>query len=129
MLPAARKQALALQAMLVPVCWAGVFQATVVYNYAEGFGQGQVMSFNGRKAANDESAFSYFTDPNNFEMGLKMLDGCSLDNHFWVFISGPTNDQWMVNILDTVNGNVWSARNELNHLTSTIADTSAFPCH
>jgi hypothetical protein len=106
----------------------GRFQATVVYNYANGFGQGQVMSFNGQRAANDESVFSYFTDPGNFEMGLKMLDGCALNNHFWVFIGGLTTDQWTVNILDTATGNAWSSRNELNHLTSTVADTSAFPC-
>lgn len=106
----------------------GRFQTTVVYNYATGFGQGQVMYFNGQRAANDESVFSYFTDPQNFEMGLKMLDGCTVNGYFWVFIGGLTTDQWTVNILDTATGNVWSTRNQLNNLTVTTADTAAFPC-
>jgi hypothetical protein len=43
------------------------------------------------RAESDQSAFLWFFDPSNFEMGLKMLDACTLNNHFWVFISGLTN--------------------------------------
>jgi hypothetical protein len=106
----------------------GRFQVTVSYENSGSSGQAQVMSFAGRRAESDESVFLYFTDPSNFEMGLKILPACGVNNHFWVFIGGLTNQGWQVSILDTSNGRTKSYSNALNHLTSTTADTSALPC-
>jgi hypothetical protein len=106
----------------------GRFQVTASYNNASGHGNAMVMSFSGKRAESDESAFLYFTDPNNFEMGLKILPACGIDKHFWVFIGGLTNQGWTVNILDTATGHTKTYSNRLNHLTSTIADTGALAC-
>jgi hypothetical protein len=106
----------------------GRFQVRVSYVNPQSSGNGTVMSFSGTRAESDESVFLYFTDPSNFEMGLKILPACGINNHFWVFIGGLTNQGWTVNILDTSNGATRTYTNALNHLTSTTADTGALNC-
>jgi hypothetical protein len=107
----------------------GRFQVTTTYyNSTDGKAQGQVLSFNGGRAESDESVFYYFTDSSNFEMGVKVLDACSLNNFYWVFIGGLTNQGWDVNILDTHTGNFKSYSNALNITTITTTDTAALPC-
>ncbi len=107
----------------------GRFQVTAAYyNASGGKAQGQVLSFNGARAESDESVFYYFTDPSNFEMGVKVLDACALNNFFWVFIGGLTNQGWEVNVLDTKTGNVKNYNNDLGTTTVTTTDTAALPC-
>ncbi|HEV3459374.1 MAG TPA: hypothetical protein VHG32_22730 [Thermoanaerobaculia bacterium] len=105
----------------------GRFQVRVSYVNSQSSGNGTVMSFNGTRAESDESAFLYFTDPSNFEMGLKILNACGFSSHFWVFIGGLTNQGWTVSIVDTSNGNSFSYHNANGHLTSTTADTNGGP--
>ncbi|HVR08953.1 MAG TPA: hypothetical protein VMW75_12970 [Thermoanaerobaculia bacterium] len=105
------------------------FQVTAIYDNANtGAGVGQVLSFNGTRAESDESVFYYFTDPSNFELGVKVLDACAFSSNFWVFIGGLTNQYWVVDILDTATGNHKSYGNALGNLTVTVADTAALPC-
>jgi len=106
----------------------GRFQVRVSFVNASSNGNGTVMSFSGTRAESDESVFLYFTDPSNFEMGLKILPACGLNNHFWVFIGGLTNQGWTVNIVDTSNGATRTYSNPLNRLTPTTADTGALSC-
>jgi len=106
----------------------GRFKVTVAYNNTTAHGAGTVMDFGGKRAESDESAFLYFTDPSNFEMGLKILPACGVNNHYWVFIGGLTNQGWTVNIVDTANGKTKTYSNRLNHLTATTADTTALAC-
>jgi hypothetical protein len=106
----------------------GRFKVDVTYRSDAGTGTAQVMDFGGARAENDESVFLWFFDSRNFELGLKVLDGCSVNQHFWVFASGLTDQGWTANILDTQTGATASYSNPLHHLTSTVADTSALPC-
>lgn len=91
-------------------------------------GTGQVMSFNGQRAENNESAFWWFFSPTNFEMGVKVLDACTLNGKFWVYTSGLTDQGWTVHVRDTVTGATQIYSNAVGHLSSTFADTSAFSC-
>ncbi len=104
------------------------FQVRVSFVNSSSSGNATVMSFSGTRAESDESTFLYFTDSSNFEMGLKILPACGLNNHFWVFIGGLTNQGWTVNILDTATGHTKAYSNANGHLTATIADTSALTC-
>jgi hypothetical protein len=98
------------------------------YNATDGKSLADVLSFGGQRAESDESVFYYFTDPSNFEMGVKILDACTINNYFWVFIGGLTNQGWEVNILDTANGHTQYYNNPLNTTTVTTTDTTALPC-
>ncbi len=112
------------------VCLDGArFQVTVAYdNTATGAGVGQVLLFGSTRAESDESGFFYFTDPSNFELGAKVLDACAINNAFWVFIGGLTNQGWSLNVLDTKNSNVKFYGNADGTTTVTTTDTAALPC-
>jgi hypothetical protein len=106
----------------------GRFQVTVGYTSNSASGNATVMYFGSDRAESDQSVFLWFFSSSNFEMGLKMLDACSLNNHFWVFIGGLTDQGWTVNVVDTTTLATATYSNDLGHLTSTTADTSALPC-
>ena len=109
----------------------GRFQVNVAYTTESSAGVGQVMSFNGARAESDQSAFFFFFDNANFEMGVKMVDACSFNDSFWVFVSGLTNQGFVVNILDTFTGQSRPYLNPLGNYPQTVGATdgvSGFDC-
>jgi hypothetical protein len=107
----------------------GRFQVTATYyNASSGKAQGQVLFFGSTRAESDESVFFYFTDPGNFELGVKALDACTINDSFWIFLGGLTNQGWEVNVLDTNTGKFKTYTNALNVTTVTTTDTTALPC-
>jgi hypothetical protein len=106
----------------------GRFEVKVDWETATGTGSGQVMSFGGQRAENDQSAFWWFFSPTNFEMGVKVLNACVPFNRWWVYTSGLTDQGWTVHVRDTATGATQEYSNALGHLSSTFADTSAFTC-
>jgi hypothetical protein len=104
------------------------FEVELDWQTASNSGDGQVMSFGGQRAENNESTFFWFFSATNFEMGLKILDACGLNSKFWVFISGLTDQGWTVRIRDTQTGATKTYSNPVGRLTPTTADTSALSC-
>jgi hypothetical protein len=105
------------------------FQVTVAYdNTVTGAGAGQVLLFGSTRAESTESGFFYFTDPSNFEMGAKVLNACGVNNAWWVFIGGLTNQGWSLNVLDTTTQAAKFYGNTDGVTTVTTTDTAAFPC-
>ena len=87
----------------------------------------------------DSGALFYFFGPDNPEMLLKVLNGCWLNNHWWVFGSAATDLMYEVAIEDLAEGGgtvgyrhngggVIVADNGYSTGSGVIADTSAFPC-
>jgi hypothetical protein len=75
--------------------------------------------------------FFYFFDNSNFEMGIKMVDACSFNDSFWVFVSGLTNQAYGVVILDTFTGQIRSYLNPLGSYPQTVGATdgvTGFDC-
>lgn len=62
-------------------------------------------------------------------MLIKVLDGCALNDHFWVFYSAGTNVGLEVRVTDTVSGSVWTDINPDGRQAPPIADTAAFACN
>jgi hypothetical protein len=104
------------------------FEVKVDWQTTSASGAAQIMSFGGQRAENSDSAFFWFFSPTNFEMGLKILNACTFNGRFWVFISGLTDQGWTVRIRDTQTGSVKTYSNPTGRLTPTTADTSAIPC-
>jgi hypothetical protein len=103
----------------------GRFEVKVDWQQAASSGAGQVMSFGGQRAESDQSAFFWFFSASNFEMGLKILDACVINQKFWVFISGLTDQGWTVHIRDSATGATKTYSNAVGHLTNTTADTTS----
>ena len=109
----------------------GRFAVEVVWTTVDASGDARLMSFNGARAESDQSAFFFFFDNSNFEMGVKMVDACSFNDSFWVFVSGLTNQAYDVAITDTHSGLIRHYRNPLGQYPQTIGATGAdtgFPC-
>lgn len=103
----------------------GRFEVKVDWQQAESSGAAQVMKFGGQRAESDESAFFWFFSDSNFELGLKILNACGINQKYWVFISGLTNQGWTVRIRDTITGAVQTYSNAVGNLTPTTADTES----
>jgi hypothetical protein len=48
-----------------------------------------------------DSGLFYFNNSNNWEMLLKVLNACTLNNRYWVFVSATTNVQFTLTVTDT----------------------------
>jgi CSLREA domain-containing protein len=73
-----------------------------------------------------DSGYFWFFDPTNVELTLKVLNACSLNNRYWVFLSGATDVQVTLTVTDTKNGSVKIYTNPVSHTFLTVTDTNAF---
>jgi hypothetical protein len=78
-------------------------------------------------ASNDSGIFWFFAE-DNWEMLIKVLDGCALTNHYWVFFAATTNVQFVVTVTDTQTGAVKTYVNPQGISADAVTDTSALPC-
>ena len=80
------------------------------------------------EGTNDSGLFWFF-DRNNWEVLVKVLDGCALNGHVWVFGASTTDLGYSIRVTDTVTETVKEYRNEPGMAASAITDARAFgPC-
>jgi len=73
-----------------------------------------------------DTGFFWFFTPNNVEVVVKVLDGCALNGHFWVFSSGLTDVEVTLMVTDTKTGVAHEYRNPAGTPYRPIQDTQAF---
>lgn len=73
-----------------------------------------------------DTGMFYFFSPDNWEMLLRVVDGCATNGNFWVFFGGTTNVEYELTVTDTENGQVRSYSNPLGTPAPAILDTAAF---
>ncbi len=76
--------------------------------------------------ATDASALFWFFSPDNWELMVKVLDGCALNGRFWVFHAASTNVEYTLTVTDTVTGQVRRYDNPLGRRAPAVTDTAAF---
>ncbi len=76
--------------------------------------------------ASDDSGLFWFFDPNNLEALVKVLNGCDINNRYWVFAAATTNVGYTLTVTDTLNGEVRRFTNPLGVASAAITDTDAF---
>lgn len=84
------------------LCLQERFRVTVDWSNprpAGGFGTGTAAAFDG-----DQSGTFWFFDPSNVELIVKVLDGSSINDHFWVFHGALTDVEYWISVLDTQTG-------------------------
>jgi len=79
-------------------------------------------------AGRDDTGLFWFFDEANLELTVKVLDGCGVNDHYWVFIASGSTVEYEVTVTDTDGDEVKTYRNELGHTPRLIADTTAFAC-
>jgi hypothetical protein len=79
-------------------------------------------------ASRDSGLLSFFS-PDNWELLVKILDGCALNGHYWILGSGATTVRFTLEVRDSVTGEVWRLDNPLGHPAGTFTDTAFAACH
>jgi hypothetical protein len=104
----------------------GRFRLTVDFSHAGGpSGTGQASI--GTLGVSHGGSFWFFGQDNP-EILVKVLNGCGVNNKFWVFISAGTNVGFDLHLLDTVTGTTKTYSNPDNVAAVPVQDTSALPC-
>ena len=75
---------------------------------------------------NDSGMFRFF-DADNWEVLIKVLDGCTANGHVWVYGASTTDLGYAIRVTDTVTGTVREYRNEPGTPAAAITDATAFP--
>lgn len=70
----------------------------------------------------------WFFSPDNPEMLVKVLDGCSVNGHYWVFYSAGTNVGLRTEVTDTHTGRVVVETNPDLLPAPPVQNVRAFPC-
>jgi pimeloyl-ACP methyl ester carboxylesterase len=98
------------------------FQVEVGWRDFQGnTGQAQVVPF-----GSDDSGLLWFFAPDNWEMLIKVLDGCDFNDRFWVFAAATTNVEYTVTVTDTETGADRTYTNPLGVSSPALTDTDAF---
>lgn len=104
----------------------GRFEVSVVGN---NFAQ---QPFIGRTVplASSDSALFWFFQPANFELLVKIVDGCDLNNRYWVYYAATTNVDFTLTVVDTFANPAENTRTYHNPLgtneATAITDSNAF---
>ena len=88
---------------------------------ASGIGQGVQLT--------RESGYFWFFNPENIELTVKVLDGCGVNNHYWVFASGMTDVGVRLTIWNHARPGTKEYTNPQGQAFRTILDTTAFRCN
>jgi hypothetical protein len=89
---------------------------------APGFGEGSAQAV----PLTDESGYFTFFGPSNVELVAKVLNGCPVNQRYWVFLAGLTNVGVTVQVEDTVTGHLETYVNSPGKTFQPVLDTSRF---
>ncbi len=81
-------------------------------------------------AGTDDSGMFRFFDPENWEVLIKVLDGCAINQRTWVLGASTTDLGYRIRVTDTITDESRSYMNEPGRPAPAIVDTQAFsvPC-
>jgi hypothetical protein len=74
------------------------FRVEATFDSGQQAGQAQVV------ALTTDTAYMWFFSSANVEVLIKVLDGCGLGDHYWVFAGGLTNVKVVMTVTDTQTG-------------------------
>jgi hypothetical protein len=77
-------------------------------------------------ASTDDSGLFWFFSPSNWELLVKVLDGCPVNGRYWVFAAATTNVEYTLRVVDTQSGLTWTTTNPQGLASPAITDTTAF---
>lgn len=86
-------------------------------------GSGPIRVGSGRT---DDSGLLYFFRPGNWEVMIKVLDGCPVNDHVWVFTAASTNVGYTIEVTDLEADVTRVYDNPAGNRAETVTDTSAF---
>jgi hypothetical protein len=89
---------------------------------------GRTGAADARTLPGDTSGLLSFFDPANAELTVKTLDGCGVNDRWWVFVAAGSTVEYDVTVEDLVAGGRRTYHNALGVAPPLVDDTSAFAC-
>ena len=80
------------------------------------------------RAGLTDSGLLWFFRPENHEVLVKVLAGCQVNLHYWVFISAATTVEYELVVEDVAHGNTRRYAKALGTTPRLTVDVNAFPC-
>ena len=80
-------------------------------------------------AGRDDSGLFWFFQEENIELTVKVLNGCGLGGHWWVFLSSGSTVEYTVKVTDTLTDTTKTYTNDRGEAAPLLADTAAFSCN
>lgn len=74
-----------------------------------------------------DSAVFWFFAPENWELLVKVIDGCAVNGHFWVFESAMSDVRYTLTVTDTSTGREVRHMSPGGRAATPVLDTEAFP--
>ncbi len=105
----------------------GRFAATLTWDDGSGWKTALVAEPRADGGSSASGLFRFYeSDPSNWEVLVKMVDGCRTNGRFWVLVSASTGFGWRLEVVDqeTTLGRAWF--HPLDGRASGIADFEAF---
>ncbi len=97
------------------------FQVQATFNAgSSGSGNAQAV------ALTSDTGYLWFFEAANVEAVIKVIDGCALNSHYWIFAGGLTNVNVVITVTDLQTNTVKTYTNKANTEFQPIQDTSAF---
>ena len=107
----------------------GRFMIQVSYHTSQGGGRsGSGNAIQLSSLGINQGGIFWFFAASNPEMLIKVLDGCAISQHFWVFYAATTNVGFTVTVTDTQTGHQAVYMNADRHAAPPEQDTSALTC-
>ena len=105
------------------------FKIQVSYATSQGGGQsGSGGAIPGAGLGVTQGGLFWFFSASNPELLVKIIDGCSLTSHFWLFYAATTNVGFTLTVTDTVALTRQTYTNQDLQSAVPVQDTSALPC-
>jgi predicted esterase len=73
----------------------------------------------------EDSGLFWFFDASNWELLVKVLDGCAINGHHWVFAAATTSVEYTLTVTDTHTGQTAVYHNPLGQAAVALNDTQA----
>ncbi|HYL06259.1 MAG TPA: hypothetical protein VE075_09470 [Thermoanaerobaculia bacterium] len=103
------------------------WQVQVTYDAgASGSGSGKAVDL--ASLGVSHGGLFWFFSLDNPELLIKLLNGCALNQSFWVFYAAGTNVGFIVTVTDTRTGNSKTYSNPRGTAAPPLQDTAALPC-
>lgn len=77
-------------------------------------------------AGTNESGMFWFFDAANWEVPVKVLNGCAVNGHVWFYSASATDRGLLIRVADTVTGAVREYRNRAGESAAASVDSTAF---
>lgn len=99
---------------------AGRFRVDITWQTESDSGEGRAVPFR-----TSDSGLFWFFDAANWEILVKVINGCALNDHYWVFAGSTTNVAYELTVTDTLTGESKTYSNEFGVSAPAITDSAA----